>query len=276
MMTPPASMVVATVATAALLPVQPVQTAPREERKPTQKQIAGLDPTSRGESERLMLEIAREYRSYQRVSDWVNWAPTLCRSLPPSGVQESASGDEDTHGRKLYFLFASDDADYRRLAYRDPDSTPPAPYRAALGQVIVKESFVPVEVKGENVATPTAPSRYAGSLPEDHTRGHDGRIFRTGDAAGLFIMAKVSAEEAKGTDNGWVYATVSPDLKSVTAFGRIASCMECHTATTHDRLFAEVGATSRRAHPARTTIARSLASPLTTPRRRARRSSRPT
>lgn len=39
------------------------------------------------------------------------------------------------------------------------------------------------------------------------------------------------------TDDGWVYATLTPDGKAVTASGRIASCTECHTKAPHERLF---------------------------------------
>jgi hypothetical protein len=39
------------------------------------------------------------------------------------------------------------------------------------------------------------------------------------------------------TDEGWVYATVSPQGQ-VTSAGRVASCMGCHeTSATHERLF---------------------------------------
>ncbi len=213
---------------------QPPQPTPLTERKPTVEQIAALDPTSRGQSELLILEIAREYRSYRRVSDFANWALILCSGPPPAGVQESASDDEGTHGRKLYYLFARDEGDYGRIGLTgmrltgSGEQEKPEPFRAAVGQVIVKESFVPLEVKPDDV-----PAR----LPQDHTEGNDGRLFRTGDPAGLFIMAKVSPDEAKGTDRGWIYATVSPDHKSVTGFGRIASCMECHASAKHDRLF---------------------------------------
>lgn len=52
----------------------------------------------------------------------------------------------------------------------------------------------------------------------------------------LFIMAKLDPKTA-GTDQGWVYGTVTPDGKTVTAAGRVESCMKCHQAARHDRLF---------------------------------------
>lgn len=40
-----------------------------------------------------------------------------------------------------------------------------------------------------------------------------------------------------GTDDGWVYATLAADGRTVTAAGRIESCMKCHRETKTDRLF---------------------------------------
>ena len=40
-----------------------------------------------------------------------------------------------------------------------------------------------------------------------------------------------------GTDNGWVYGTVTSDGKTVTSAGRVATCMNCHKEAKHDRLF---------------------------------------
>ena len=39
-----------------------------------------------------------------------------------------------------------------------------------------------------------------------------------------------------GTDDGWVYGTVSADGKTVTSAGRVDSCMRCHE-TRKDRVF---------------------------------------
>jgi hypothetical protein len=40
-----------------------------------------------------------------------------------------------------------------------------------------------------------------------------------------------------GTDEGWVYGTVTADGKTVTSAGRVASRMKCHQEAPHDRLF---------------------------------------
>ena len=71
-----------------------------------------------------------------------------------------------------------------------------------VGQVLVKESWIPnrIPVRGP-----------------------------------LFVMMKTGESDS---DAGWIYATISPDGSTVTASGRIASCMECHqSARTRDRLF---------------------------------------
>jgi hypothetical protein len=231
----------------------PKDAAPSEtEKKPTVARLVGADPASREEMEPVLLEIAREYKSYVRVSDSAGWAPVLCEAPAPSGVLESASKDASTHGKKLYFLFARDQKDYSAIGWSIFNEKPDGkPFAAAVGQVIVKESFKPVEVADPKDVPPPLrrdqddPNRGfipPRELPETYTRDAAGRLYHTGDAAGLFIMAKVAeAEKAgtdkPGTDRGWVYATISADLKQVTSMGRIESCMECHVKAKHDRLF---------------------------------------
>src|SRR6266849_6940556 len=56
-----------------------------------------------------LLDIAKNYVSYGRVDDEMRWAPTACRppTDPKPGVARfSESTDTDTHGRKLYSVFA--------------------------------------------------------------------------------------------------------------------------------------------------------------------------
>ena len=83
------------------------------------------------------------------------------------------------------------------------------------------------------------------------------------------------------TDEGWVYATVSP-AGQVTSAGRVASCMGCHeTSATHERLY---GVPRHRRCPLAATIeatiiaigicARSRLSVLSTPRQQRRLSLR--
>jgi hypothetical protein len=197
-----------------------------------------------------LLNIAREYRSWRPLDTASRWAPTLCRAPLPSDLRNvelrlSASGDADTHGQKLYLLYARDPAAYRRA----PN------HPAAVGQVIVKEAWKPVrvteadktaegwkairqtltdrgyptsctvEVKGQSL---TVPVRFLATKGDVQ--------YRPGGLDSLFIMFKTD-ETRDGTDNGWVYGTVIADGMQVTAAGRIDQCMACHREAGQDRLF---------------------------------------
>lgn len=168
------------------------------------------------------LAIAAEYKSYGRVDDELRWAPFLCRQPAPGVARQSASTDQGTHGQKLYSVFAKDHKSY--------------PADSQVGQVIVKESF-----KAEPVTDPSAvhaPVWTDFNVDDDHFYPYaqkDGKIYRVGDAAGLFVMYRVDANVAN-SDEGWIYATVSAD-KQVTASGRISSCMTCHQDAKYGRLF---------------------------------------
>jgi hypothetical protein len=195
---------------------------------------AGEDPPARpGEPfHARLVEIAKTYKSYRHV-DFAEaaWAPGLCRApIPyrdfrPGEVRPSGSKDADTHGQKLYFLFARN-----RDAYLNAAARPQAE-----GQVIVKESWTPRE------ATEEERTRY---LSQDFVRNHegvpfarkDGKLYRTDKQGDLFIMFKTAADK-EGSDHGWVYGTVTPDGKTVTSAGRVESCMKCHQSAKHDRLF---------------------------------------
>lgn len=135
-----------------------------------------------------VLDVARSYPGYGPVDDQPRLAPAACASPGPRrpAPRESASRDEATHGRKIYYLFAKD-----RLAYlhaKDHDQPD--------GQVVVKESW----------------------------------LKSSGEAGPLFIMMKSAGE--------WTYATTDPARSTVTAVGRLASCIECHESeSTRDRMF---------------------------------------
>ena len=170
------------------------------------------------------LAIADEYKSYGRVDDEMRWAPFLCRQPLPGVAQKSASNDAGTHGQKLYSVFAKDHKGY-------PDAS-------GVGQVVVKESF-----KADLVTDPQAsfdPGLFSETpQSEDHFypfASKDGKLYRAGDPTGLFIMYRVDAGSSIPNDEGWVYATVSPD-RVVTGSGRIGSCMTCHEEASHGRLF---------------------------------------
>ncbi|MEX2218125.1 MAG: hypothetical protein WD749_05140 [Phycisphaerales bacterium] len=184
------------------------------------------------------LDAAATYKTWMRVSDMANWAPTMCDLPVPAGVQMSQSKDRDTHGRKLYFLFAKDATAYTSLGPPSDDATkaPAGPIRN-VGQVIVKESWTQIEVDPATIppVPKRAEERRARSVPPEYIFGPDGKAYRTDTLAGLFVMLKLDPK-TPDTDDGWVYATLSPENR-VTSVGKITSCMECHVKATHDRQF---------------------------------------
>ena len=168
------------------------------------------------------LAIADEYLRYGRIDDELRWAPYLCRQPMPGVARQSASTDQGTHGHKLYSVFAKDHAGY--------------PSASEVGQVIVKQSWT-AELLEEGAMKP-GPLERAGLEREDHFYPYatkDGRTFRATEPAGLFLMYRVE-RGSPDSDEGWIYATVSTDRR-VTASGRIESCMGCHEAAPHGRLF---------------------------------------
>jgi hypothetical protein len=168
----------------------------------------------------FLQRVAAEYASWHRVDEWNHWAPTLCR-LQPSTARMSTSGDGDTHGGKLYYLYAKDRAAYMNSA------TAPQP----IGQVIVKESWIPKEVAADE------PVDSLGLTGDHHSlTRRDGKTWKPSEKMGLFVMLKTGASDP-ASDAGWLYATTSADGSVVHASGRIESCMQCHAEGTHDRMF---------------------------------------
>ena len=82
-----------------------------------------------------LLSAAQSYARYGRVDDDLRVALTDCRVPALPRARLSASRDESTHGRKLYYLFAKD-----RLAYLHAKEVVQPE-----GQVLVKESWIPGE-----------------------------------------------------------------------------------------------------------------------------------
>jgi hypothetical protein len=185
------------------------------------------------------------------VDDRHRWAPEDCRIPPPPQARTSASTDETTHGRKLYSVYARDRHAYARLTTDKP---------AAVGQVVVKQSWVPEEVTGDEAAAALAaakkgwflwvppkgaapkPARPEGTPESVRDDGfnpyvvRDGKVFKAAKQSDLFVMLKLDPR-TPGTDDGWVYGTVSPDGKTVSSAGRVESCMKCHVEAKSDRLF---------------------------------------
>ncbi len=197
-------------------------------------------PNDRGAAadawEAMLLEVAGNYAAWEWVSHQGLWAPTLCSaprgliSRAPGGAM-SASGDEATHGGKLYFLFARDDEAYTALSRWAGEGQVGEPPRTPVGQTIVKETWTAVGA-GEPRAADVNDDRPELASPVQR----DGRAYWPGQRRELFIMHRMEAA-APGTDEGWVYGTVSADGKRVTSVGRIVSCMGCHAQAAHDRQF---------------------------------------
>lgn len=175
-----------------------------------------------------LLAIAAEYRIYTKMADDPHWAPTMCKA-PTFGSAFVSKADEGTdHGRKLYFLWVKDAPTYPAVGWFDEGAQSGKAAIQPVGQALVKESFHPGE--GANPADPAAPRTL-------------------GAKAGLFVMFKTDAK-TPGTDQGWVYGTLSADGKQVTSAGRIDSCMGCHENARHDRLFGMPAGSGRAAKSA--------------------------
>jgi hypothetical protein len=198
------------------------------------------DVTNRESFHERLLEIARTYKDFGRLDDEFRWAPELCRMPRPGVARFSGSKDEDTHGKKLYSLFVKERREY--LAMEKDKAN-------AIGQVVVKESWVPEEVtdaKEERkiITTEGKPKdkdadRFDRSFLGDHFLPYaskDGKTYRAAKQADLFIMFKMDPKTPE-TDHGWVYGTVTADGKKVTSAGKVASCMKCHQDAGHDKLF---------------------------------------
>ncbi len=173
--------------------------------------------------------VLAAYSGWGRVDDEARWAPFRCRMPFAARARVSESDDADSHGEKLYTLYAMDPEGYgvRR-------SMTPATPLAGLDQVIVKESFTPVPfAQADDV------DRALGGGVGPHQlipAVRDGRHFMAGDPLGLYVMMKPH-DAVEGTDEGWVYATVAPDMTTVTALGIIDSCADCHAEAGEGRLF---------------------------------------
>jgi hypothetical protein len=208
--------------------------------KPDNGNHSSPAPTAASPFEEKLLAIAQSYEEYGRLDLTARWAPAACAPAvwaPPAPEPRfSASGDGGTHGRKLYYLFV------KELPKDTPD---PEDYtrgdQSAVGQVIVKEAWVPEEAKDDGKPLePVKRTVQVGGKPRadeflPYAR-KDGRLYHAKEKAALFIMMKLDPK-TPDTDAGWVYATATPDGKKLTGAGRIESCMGCHQTAPHDRLF---------------------------------------
>lgn len=166
--------------------------------------------------------IAAGYQAWGKVDDENRWAPFLCRMPTPASAHISRSGDESTHGRKLYTLHAKDPVAYGAQPTMNAMPTAEQPGLSDISQVLVKEAFKPVETD------------QAFNL---HLRpaADGGKLYLPGEPLGLYVLFKPREAEPTATDAGWVYGTIAAD-GTITGAGKIDSCMRCHRSRP-DRLF---------------------------------------
>lgn len=204
--------------------------------------------------------IAADYKTWTRVSDSANFAPQLCDTPPLVGAQKSDAAPGTPHSQKLYYLFAKHESDYPFLEYEGWWDSHGAQAKEAtsrkqpIGQVVVKQSFKALSATKadfdaaraamDHIDRTSTPPNFAVEYLANGVR----RYAKIGDAAGLFVMLKVAgptnasptAAAPPDTDQGWVYATISP-AGDITSAGRVASCMDCHKSARYDRLFGPKG-----------------------------------
>jgi len=146
----------------------------------------------------------------------------------------SESDDPKTHGEKLYSLYAMNPVAYGA----QPSAWGPAARVGLPGveQVIVKESFEPIPI--ERLEDTKGGVGRGGTWGAHGLRPavRDGKRFVAGERRGLYLMIKLE-EAGQGTDAGWVYATVEPDMMTVSAVGLIDACAGCHREAGEGRLF---------------------------------------
>ncbi len=167
-----------------------------------------------------------------------NWAPWRCFLPPPSGALRSQSAHESTHGGKLYYLYTPNPEFYQWVLPKGAESpmgrkspTDPAP----VGFTIVKEAWSPLEVKLADVPRLKTDSPFDRTFPVEYLVA-ESKAYRIDKPQGIFVMLKKDPK-TPGTDEGWIYGTVSADGKTVTSSGRVHSCMSCHVEASRDRLF---------------------------------------
>jgi hypothetical protein len=189
--------------------------------------VANAPPVPAGEIDpRFVEDVKNVYASYKpwgRVDDQLRWAPWLC-TMPQPGRPAMSAAEGGGHARKLYSLFAKDHQAYVQL--HGQGAKPPL-----VGQAIAKESYVPeiVTKKEPRVPDPDGADHFDPYLLQGDT------IYRASKVGGVYVMLR-KPPATPGSDDGWIYGTVTPD-GNVTSAGRVASCMGCHVNAKHGRLF---------------------------------------
>lgn len=179
-----------------------------------------------------ILDVASEYAQYQLIEASLHWSPLACSMPPPPGPLASESNDTETHGGKLYFMFAKEGDAYRRCAESDQP----------VGQAIVKQSWTSKPAQFEKNPDLYATQREFKFGPDNQATVQATPYLRKGDAwfevhepAGLFIMLKTGEHEE--ADEGWIYATTNAAGTEIRSIGKLNSCIECHADAPRDRMF---------------------------------------
>jgi hypothetical protein len=118
-------------------PLNPANPSLPDSRRSVNSEKSDESDTDSVPFNREILKAAAEYKSWGRVDDEFRWAPTLCRLPKPGRAYASASDEEQTHGKKLYSLFARERNDYVTHAEGRTVN---------VGQVVVKQSWLPEEI----------------------------------------------------------------------------------------------------------------------------------
>lgn len=206
----------------------PAAPLPPGARPPT-VDVAEPAPPGDALDERFASELKTVFATYKawgRVDDELRWAPFLCR-LPEPGRPAMSLAKEGGHARKLFSLFAKDRGAY--VGAHPPDAGRPS----SVGQVVVKESYVPEVLQRDVPAGTTTRTGTVvdGGLGEgDHFNPiitENGITYRASTLAGVYVMLR-KQPSTPGTDDGWIYGTLRPNGE-LTSAGRVASCMGCHT-----------------------------------------------
>lgn len=149
-----------------------------------------------------MKAVADVYATrYQKVEADLHVAPTLCAAMPARGSRpllKSESGDEWTHGKKVYYLFAANADAYKRDGGHEGTKQPD-------DQVLVKESYVAEEAPYD---------------PKEEMIGEGSKFWKKGARASLFVMAR---HEGK-----WEFGTISPSGEVAVEGTATKACHDCH------------------------------------------------
>ncbi|MDX2199298.1 MAG: hypothetical protein SF069_10060 [Phycisphaerae bacterium] len=225
---------------------------PRVDPTPLDRRVA----VPRDEWTNRVRAAMAEYATWERVSDDPNMAPMGCRDLPPHGIHQSASRDDSTHGRKLYYLYAKHGAAYKSATdFSDEYRERPV---IANDQILVKQSWAAIPCADSTPETDMPVSVFetrADVCPPLAREARpdilqiNGEYFRAGEFQGLFMMMQVGPPGTPGTDEGWVYASVAADRQTIQEVGLIESCVECHRSAPHGRLFGLPQGMGRRVAP---------------------------